>query len=210
MAPPNYKLVYFDAKGRAEPIRFLFAYAGVPYEDQRLPRDQWPALKPSSPMGQVPYLEFDGKKLGQSVAIMRYLANKFGLAGDNDFERAQADAFLDGIGDLRSNMRPLHRSIMGGESEEQKKELKNKFKTDSLVPFLDKYEKFLSTNGSGHLVGQKMSWADIVLGEMLASMEERWDKELLSGHPKLAALQKSVFENPGIQKYVAGRPDTKM
>jgi len=33
--------------GLAEPMRYMFALAGVPYEDIRLPRDEhWPRLVP--------------------------------------------------------------------------------------------------------------------------------------------------------------------
>jgi glutathione S-transferase len=44
---PSYKLVYFNARGKAEHIRFIFAYAGVDYEDERISQDKWPELKRS-------------------------------------------------------------------------------------------------------------------------------------------------------------------
>ena len=42
---PNYKLTYFPVKALAEPIRFIFAYAGVDYVDDRFDRENWPTLK---------------------------------------------------------------------------------------------------------------------------------------------------------------------
>lgn len=44
---PTFTLFYFNVKALAEPIRFLFAYGGQEYEDVRVTRDEWPALKPS-------------------------------------------------------------------------------------------------------------------------------------------------------------------
>jgi hypothetical protein len=44
---PSYKLIYFNARGKAELIRFIFAYAGVDYEDERISQDKWPELKRS-------------------------------------------------------------------------------------------------------------------------------------------------------------------
>ncbi len=43
----HYKLIYFNAKGRAEISRMLFAQAGVEYEDKRLSGEEFQALKPS-------------------------------------------------------------------------------------------------------------------------------------------------------------------
>ena len=39
------KLHYFNAKGRAEAIRWILEYAGVKYEDIRYEWEQWPAAK---------------------------------------------------------------------------------------------------------------------------------------------------------------------
>ena len=39
--PPKYTLTYFDAAGRAEVIRILFAAAGVEFTDRRLSGPEW-------------------------------------------------------------------------------------------------------------------------------------------------------------------------
>lgn len=43
----EYKLLYFDLPGKAEHIRYIFAYAGVEYEDERIQKDKWPEIKKS-------------------------------------------------------------------------------------------------------------------------------------------------------------------
>ena len=47
MPGKNIKLIYFNARGRAELARLILAQAGAEYEDKRLEREEWPAHKPS-------------------------------------------------------------------------------------------------------------------------------------------------------------------
>ena len=42
-----YKLIYFNFLGRAELSRYIFAYAGINYEDIRVPVEEWAAMKDS-------------------------------------------------------------------------------------------------------------------------------------------------------------------
>lgn len=44
---PTYKLHYFNLKALGEPIRMLFAYGGIEFEDIRVESSEWPALKSS-------------------------------------------------------------------------------------------------------------------------------------------------------------------
>ena len=44
------KLIYFNARGRAELARLILAQAGIQYEDKRIERADWPKLKPSKYM----------------------------------------------------------------------------------------------------------------------------------------------------------------
>jgi hypothetical protein len=71
---PYYKLTYFDIRGRGEFIRWILAVASQPYTDNRINMNDWQALKPKTPFGQLPVLEFldkDGNfvELAQSLAI---------------------------------------------------------------------------------------------------------------------------------------------
>lgn len=53
---PEYKLIYFNAMGRAEMVRWLFAYGGVAYTDERIEREDWPEKKKSEFVFSVPVL----------------------------------------------------------------------------------------------------------------------------------------------------------
>ncbi|XP_039607054.1 hematopoietic prostaglandin D synthase-like isoform X4 [Polypterus senegalus] len=77
----NYKLTYFNMRGRAELARYIFAYAAIPFE-------------------KLPIMEVDGIIIPQSLAIARYLAKETGLAGATSLEEAQTDALVDCMNDF--------------------------------------------------------------------------------------------------------------
>ncbi|XP_078589985.1 hematopoietic prostaglandin D synthase-like isoform X2 [Branchiostoma floridae x Branchiostoma japonicum] len=107
---PKYRLVYFNVRARAEPTRLVFAAAGVDYEDVRIQRNEWPGLKPNTPMGQLPVLEVGGVTICQSMAIARYVAKETGLAGKTILEQAQADMLVDGLDDLRGKQAVIRKA----------------------------------------------------------------------------------------------------
>ncbi|GMR30499.1 hypothetical protein PMAYCL1PPCAC_00694 [Pristionchus mayeri] len=92
---PHYKLHYFDICGRAEPIRMMFSVAGVPYEDHRFTKAEWPELKKNFPFEAVPVLEVDGVQVAQTLAILRYVARENGFAGPDNLTAAIADSLAD-------------------------------------------------------------------------------------------------------------------
>ncbi|XP_076422996.1 hematopoietic prostaglandin D synthase isoform X3 [Peromyscus maniculatus bairdii] len=99
---PNYKLIYFNMRGRAEIIRYIFAYLDIKYEDHRIEQADWPKIKPTLPFGKIPVLEVGGLTLHQSLAIARYLAKNTDLAGKTELEQCQADAVVDTLDDFMS------------------------------------------------------------------------------------------------------------
>lgn len=53
------------------------------------------------PMGQMPVLEVDGRRVHQSLAMCRYVAKQVGVAGNDAFEDLQIDAIVDTINEFR-------------------------------------------------------------------------------------------------------------
>lgn len=48
----TYKVTYFNLRALAEPIRLILAYADVPFEDNRIERENWPEHKASKYFGK--------------------------------------------------------------------------------------------------------------------------------------------------------------
>lgn len=99
----QYKLVYFDFRGLGEAIRYIFAYVGVDFEDERIPfkpedgipskQKEWLAKKKAdTPFHQIPVLEVDGKMICHSNTIARFLGRRFNLAGKDEFEQVSSSS----------------------------------------------------------------------------------------------------------------------
>nr|XP_033200190.1 hematopoietic prostaglandin D synthase-like [Bombus vancouverensis nearcticus] len=112
---PTYKLIYFNARGSAEHIRYIFAYIGIEYIDDRIPLQLWPEYKDSMPYKMLPVLEIDGKPVAQSNAVARYLAKKYDLMGRNEWDAMICDVLVDTLGDLDHPERPFLFELVGVE-----------------------------------------------------------------------------------------------
>jgi len=206
---PEYKLTYFNLRGRAELSRLIFAYAGQKFQDVRIEREQWPELKETMPFKQLPVLEVDGELLTQSHTIARYLARTFKIAGRNDLEAAQADAYIDIIYDMLADARnAMVDSQQEGLDSEQKKEVIQKFLSETLTPKLMAVEKQLKANGFHYLVGEKLTWADIGFYAFLSGAAEMFGPPVFNRCIHLKVLVERVGNDPNIRKYVQSRPKT--
>lgn len=61
------------------------------------PNPDFAGLKAELPFGQLPYLVDGDVKLAQSCAILRYLARKGGLQGDNDKAFAFSEMLIEEV-----------------------------------------------------------------------------------------------------------------
>eukprot|EP00731_Ephydatia_muelleri_P016491 Em0009g915a len=196
----TYKLTYFDLRARAELIRLIFAQAGVQYTDERLTFQDWPARAPHTPFGTLPVLEVDGKQLGGSLVIARYVAEKNGLGGANDFENALIASALDAITDLVNKITPL----VFEKDEAKKAELRKELEGEAHFT-LSHLEKFVSANKDGWLVGPKVTYGDLAVFNFVGNVTAFWPTAL-DKYPSLSQLHKRVEELPKIAKWLKDRP----
>ena len=100
MADKTYTLHYFNLYARGEPIRFLLHHAGVEFEDHEITFQEWPKVKPTMPNNVVPCLELkDGTKMGETLAILRFLGHEHGYYPEDIDEAWEVDCMLDGVAD---------------------------------------------------------------------------------------------------------------
>ena len=203
---PTYKLYYFNSKGRAEQIRFVFVQAGVPYEDIRLTPEQWAEFKPKTPYGAMPVLEVDGKMLAGSGPIERYVAEQHGLAGSNAFENADIASILDVMDDLAQRLM----QFFFEKDEARKAELKKALGETHLPRYLGALEKRAASNNSadGWIYGPNVTYADFGI-YLICGYVEMGGENVLDKYPALKKLRESVEKLPAIAKWLKERPVTE-
>ena len=205
---PTYKLYYFNLKARAELTRWIFAQAGVDYEDIRLTKEQWAEMKPTTPNGCLPILDVDGQVLSGSGPIARYVAEKHGLAGENDFENAQ----IAGIDDLLDDVFNRMTRFLFEKDEAVKEQAKKDIIEKHLPFYLSFLEKCINTNAApeGWLFGKKVTYVDLKLAMLVDFIAQTFGSEVFASSPGVTKVKESVFSLPSIAKWIKDRPQTDM
>lgn len=197
------KLIYFPLKGVGEPIRWLLKYGNIEYEDILIGFDDWPKIKPTTPFGQIPLYEENGKKINESIAISRYLGKKVNLIGENDWENLEIDAIVDTINDLRLKLKKY-----GYEKDEKiKEQVKGPLFNEILPYYMERMEKIAEAN-NGYLAINKLTWADFYFIGILDYFNYMAEMDILKGKPVLEKLREKVTNIPAIKEWIAVRPDT--
>ena len=202
----TYKLIYFNARGRAEVCRLIFAQADVKYEDKRVNSEEWAQLKPTTPTGALPMMEVDGKPLTGSGPMARFLAERFGLAGSNDFENAELAGIIDVLEDFHMKVVPWYYE----KDEEKKAQLLKQLQDEHAPRYWGIIEKKIKNNKSeaGWIFGNKPTYADLAIFSVLEFAGTLCPK-ILVDFPGVAKLKGAVGALPNIANWVKERPQTE-
>lgn len=197
------KLTYFDAPvSRGEECRLALHVAGVDFEDDRVKRADWPAVKAAAPFGAVPLFTLPGHApLAHSTAIMTLIGRKWNLHPTDEVEAARHEGIMAYVEEMRHHVGPT----MGIKDEAAKKAARETVATE----FLPRWAGYLEAQlGDGpFLAGAKMFVADIKL-----YMGVRWFKSGVVDHipttvfdpfPKLVRHHDAVANDPRIAEWRA-------
>ncbi|MGA2447865.1 MAG: glutathione S-transferase family protein [Polyangiaceae bacterium] len=197
------KLIYFDAPtSRGEECRLALHIAGVDFEDVRLQRADWPALKPTMPFGAVPVLEWPGRPaLAQTNAILVFVGREYGLHPAENFEAARHEAMMGYVEELRAAVSPTVRIA----DEAEKKKVREGLVASLLPTWGANVERQIQ--GGAFFGGAKLSVVDIKL-----HMAVRWfasgtldyiPATVFSAFPKLTRIYDAVRDDPRIKSWYA-------
>lgn len=201
--PQKPTLTYFDfPMSRGEECRLALHTAGVAFEDRRLKREEWLALKPSTPFGSLPLFEMLGHPvLAQCNAILVLIGRLHGLHPKDDHEAARHEAIMSYVEDLRGRVTPTMRM----EDAAEKKSARESLAATFLPSWGSNVEKQI---GDGPFFGG----AAIQVVDFKLHMTVSWFRggsldhiptTIFAAYPKLNRLADAVAEHPRVKDWYA-------
>ncbi|KAJ4401697.1 hypothetical protein N0V91_007738 [Didymella pomorum] len=231
---PPYELLYWPGiPGRGEFIRLAFEAAGVSYTDIGNESEdgikEVTSLIDASSTGTAgnpppfapPALRIPGAGpssnpliIYQTPSILSYLGPKLSLAGSNEAEAQWILSHTLTALDLNNEAHDTHHPIAVAKYyEDQKEESLKKardFREARVPKFLGFFERVLKGNEEGkgrYLVGDKLSYADTTLWNVLSGLLFAFPKEMEARKGDYELLfetfYESVKETSGVKEYLA-------
>jgi len=171
------------------------------YEDVRVQFPDWPALKPKTPYGSLPVLEYKGQTYGQSQAIAFFLAREFGLAGKTNADGLRIQEVCALVEDLIVLLAKAR-----FEKDEAKKAELQKENKEKVPTMLGYFEKHLTTNGKkGFFVGAAVTLADLAVFDITETVINEIGADSLAKFPLVTLMRKNVAAQSNVKAYLAKR-----
>ena len=231
LAASSLELKYFSARGAAETSRLILALANAPYKDSRYEFQVNGPGKFEAPefvsdkesgvlnanLGRVPILVVDGKdEIGQSRAIERFLAKRFGFMGDNDIDAAKIDCISEHCRDIKdASIKKGFSAFNKDKTDEEKAVARKEWFENDLPALLNKLEKSVQMTSAkeGFSVGAKDSYADITIFALIRDCSQADSDDVANAAASctlLLSIADRIATNSNIAKWINERPKTFM
>ena len=185
-------VTYFPASARGQMVTSVLDIIEKEYELKTITFEQWGAEKEHTPFGVLPVLDVDGKKIGGTTIIARFVAERYGKDKIDQEADPFVSAFYEGQADIANEV--LAKLFGFVFAKEELKEEKEK----ALLSYAKKHLGFLerSIKSGGVFQGKegKVTWSEIVISSLLRDMRKLYpnSEEILKDTPNLNAMCESV------------------
>ena len=208
------KMIYFNARGRAEGARLILAEGKIEYEDYRFPtnhdndtnpsrmNDAFLAIEPRLTWGQVPAMEVGSTMITQTRAIERYVAKRAGLIPEDAVQAAFVDSVAEALTDLQAEVI----KTMWGKPEDVEA-AKKEFAECILPRFGGQFSAVLTNSGSG-FYGKEFCYVDLLSYALWDMINTHSGGKVLDAFPLIKGHCETVASRPSIKAYIAARPNT--
>jgi glutathione S-transferase len=198
------KLTYFDFHGgRAEPARLAMALGGIAFEDYRFAFADFPAVRKTTPFGQVPTLHVDGVLVTQSDAITRYVGKRAGLHPTDAYQALLCDEVLGAVEDVNTKL-----AATFGLTGDTLKDARTALVQGALTTYLAWLQSQLQAHGGLYFADNRLTIADLKVFSFVQGLcSGRLDHvpaDLVDTvAPAVKAHMQRVAETPAIAQYYA-------
>lgn len=199
----QYKVTYFNAGGRAEPIRIAMHAAGLEFEDERWSFPEFGAKRESMRFRAVPSVDIDGKTITQSNAISRYFGKMTGLYPEDAMQALYCDEVLGALEDM------THYVVQTfGLEGDALKLAREQLLEGRLTTFMKGLDELLTRGGGHYFAGGSLSIADLRMMGQVQSLRaghlEHIPKDFVDTLvPNLVAHQQNMEKEPQVVAYYA-------
>ena len=196
------KITYFDFPGgRAEPARLALHIGGVEFEDYRFAASDFPEVRKTTPLNQVPTLHINDLQITQSDAITRYVGKLTGLYPEDNFQALLCDEVMGALEDL--NIKLVATFGMKGDTLKNAREA---LVAGALPQYLRWLQNQLESHGGEYFADNRLTIADlkvfvVVRGLASGQLEHIPTNLIETVAPKLKTHMQRIGNIPAIAQY---------
>ncbi len=198
------KFSYFDLHGgRGEPARLAMHIGNIAFEDHRFTFADFPEVRKSTPLGQVPTLHVAGIQVTQSDAILRYAGQLAGLYPSDAFQALLCDEVMGVVEDANVKMGTTY-NLTGDALKDARSAVVN----GPLTLYLGWLESQLEAHGGAFFADHRLTIADLkvfayVRGLNSGRMEHVPTDLVARVAPMVNAHVLQMAQSPAIAQYYA-------
>lgn len=167
----------------------------------------WPAMKPHTPLGNLPILTVDGREVVQTQAMLRYVGKVTGLYPSDAWDAMMVDQVCETVLEFFEKLFVYK----GNDKDELRKARENVFKV-AAPRYLGGLETILAGMGEGpYALGSRITTADLTVAWIFILFStgflEFVPTDALDGYPRMKRIYEEVLKIEEVQEYHRQHPE---